>query len=552
MNKATFSIFSALLADYIMVTIIVPIINDLFKIDYGEIDQFRVGFVFSMKGFTQLCMGLLIGKISDKLQLKLMIQLGLFSDLITSFIYIFGRKFPCYMAARGFHGVGSALIASSSFSLLANIYKTDKERGEIMSKAGSGIAFGVLSGPVVGGLLYSVGEQLGLGTYARLVPFACCSLILILSIITIHFFIPSPYTSKKKFRNASLNKKSNKKVVNKNLSNWEILKYLPILSLVYLSFVGNLETAYVEPILPNYWMKLTENHWNTTKSGILFAFSPLSYTIFMPILGKHGYKVGRHYIVFFGTIIISSIVLIILPTKDTIYLSAIFLFIMGFGSGAIDGSLQPMLAQAYDNLLERKEKSKTFSSIVEMDISDEISEDSTNEYNNYNKNNKNNNKNNNNDISLDIISKELNKNNNNNNNNNIDNNSDNDDDNNISVNINNYDSNSKLRSENESNIQIKEIKNNEDEDEEDDDDEESHNKYTRVFSLGNMAMNVGFIAGPMISSFFTALIHGDEPNVNRFNSPFFKCCLIFAIFGFISSFVALIPGMKKYRNTKKA
>ncbi len=53
---------------------------------------------------------------------------------MASLIYIFGRKFPCYLAARMFHGIGSSLIASSSFSLLANHYKTDKERGEIMSK----------------------------------------------------------------------------------------------------------------------------------------------------------------------------------------------------------------------------------------------------------------------------------------------------------------------------------------------------------------------------------------------------------------------------------
>jgi len=436
------------------------------------------------------------------------------------------------MAARGFHGIGSSLIASSSFSLLASIYKTDEERGDIMSKAGSGIAFGVLSGPVVGGLLYSIGEKLRLGTYARLVPFACCSIADILSIITIHFFIHSPYTLKKKHSETSLNKNKKAKK-NKNLSNWEILKYLPVLSLVYLSFVGNLEISYPEPILPNYWMKLTENNWNTTKSGILFAFSPLSYTIFMPLLGKYGYKVGRHYVMFAGIIVISSIFMIILPTKDTIYLSAIILLIMGFGSGAIDGSLQPMLAQAYDNLLERREKKKTFSSIakmVEMDISSDISEDSSNGNNNrYSKNTENS------DITLDITSNKLNNINDNNESNNE---------------INN---NSKLKS-NETNIQIKEIKNNKDDndDNDDDDEEEAHNKYTRVFSLGNMAMNAGFIFGPMLSSFVTALMNGDEPNVNRFNSSFFKCFLIFAVFGYASSFVALIPGMKKYRSTKKA
>jgi len=53
---------------------------------------------------------------------------------LASFIFIFGRKFLSYLAARTIHGIGSALIASSSFSLLANQYKTDKERGEIMSK----------------------------------------------------------------------------------------------------------------------------------------------------------------------------------------------------------------------------------------------------------------------------------------------------------------------------------------------------------------------------------------------------------------------------------
>ena len=55
----------------------------------------------------------------------------------------------------------------------------------------------------------------------------------------------------------------------------------------------------------------------------------------------------------------------------------------------------------------------------------------------------------------------------------------------------------------------------------------------------------------MISSSLVALLDGDEPNVNRYNSSFFKCCLIFSTFGILSSVVALIPGMKKYRSKKK-
>jgi len=519
MNKITFSIFSALLVDYIMVTVIVPIINDLFKWDYGQIEEFRVGFVYAMKGLSQLCTGLLIGKISDKLQLKLMIQLGLCSDLIASLFYIFGRKFPCYMAARGFHGVGSSLIASSSFSILANHFKTDKERGEVMSKAGIGIACGVLSGPVLGGLFYSLGEKMKLGSYARVIPFSFCTLADLLALSSIHFFIKSPYRVVKKHKKSppsSPTLKAKKKNVakHKNLSNWEILKFTPIFALVYLSFVGNLETAYIEPILPIYWMKLSENNWDTFKSGILFAFSPLSYTVFVPIFGKYGYKIGRHYVMLAGMIVISSICFIVLPSKNLIYFSSFFLFMMGIGSGAIDSSLQPMLAQAYDNLLERKEKEEALVKDVKMNISNNSITDSSSyliEHDNENEVK----------VTVEPITKD------------------------ISEKIIDDDKTKELQD-----IDKKEKEKGEDEEEDDDDDEEAHNKYTRVFSLGNMAMNIGFIAGPMISSFIVSLVKGDEPNVNRFNSSFFKCCLIFSVFGFLSSVVALIPGMKKYQSKK--
>jgi len=154
---------------------------------------------------------------------------------------------------------------------------------------------------------------MGLGSYARLVPFACVSLADILSMISIHFFINSPYRAKKikiEDQSSETLTVSEKKKTKKNLSNWEILKYVPILALVYLSFAGNVLMCYIEPILPNYWMKLTKNNWDTFRSGILFAFSPLSYTIFLPFMGKHGYKIGRHNVILIGMIILSSIALV--------------------------------------------------------------------------------------------------------------------------------------------------------------------------------------------------------------------------------------------------
>eukprot|EP00833_Pecoramyces_ruminatium_P010681 jgi/Orpsp1_1/1184713/evm.model.c7180000090675.1 len=185
---------------------------------------------------------------------------------------------------------------------------------------------------------------------------------------------------------------------------------------------------------------------------------------------------------------------------------------MGIGSGAIDSSLQPMLAQAYDNLLERKEREKALMKEVEFDISDNTLIER-------------------NDVKVVVepTTKDI-------------------SDNHLGEVI-------KVKEEQdikEKDVEIEEQDINEKEvekksEEEEEEEEEAHNKYTRVFSLGNMAMNIGFITGPMISSFIVSLIDGDEPNVNRFNSSFFKCCSIFTAVACISSFVALIPGMKRYQ-----
>jgi len=73
--------------------------------------------------------------------------------------------------------------------------------------------------------------------------------------------------------------------------------------------------SYVEPILPNYWMKLTNNNWDTLRSGILFAFSPLTHAIFYPFIGKYGYIIGRHNVILIGMILLSSIILVCINAK---------------------------------------------------------------------------------------------------------------------------------------------------------------------------------------------------------------------------------------------
>ncbi len=134
---------------------------------------------------------------------------------------------------------------------------------------------------------------------------------------------------------------------------------------------------------------------------------------------------------------------------------------MGLGSGAVDASIQPMLAQSYDNLLERKKlKKKNLSSQQGLNSFNK-SDDETVEC----------------DVKLNILS----------NNENSD----------VICIENSSDEKIKISEESEtirgeeSQSSLEGSKESLEEEEE----EDAHNKYTRVFSLGNMAMNIAFIIG---------------------------------------------------------
>jgi len=142
---------------------------------------------------------------------------------------------------------------------------------------------------------------------------------------------------------------------------------------------------------------------------------------------------------------------------------------MGLGSGAVDASIQPMLAQNYDNLLKRKKSKKMKSSSQQiLNASGSIEDTSTVDNN----------------IELTVYAN-----------------------NEERIRIRDEDANATERvEEEEKNSKTKEsIKEKDDNGEEEE--EEAHNKYTRVFSLGNMAMNIAFIIGNNLINNYSLFVY---------------------------------------------
>jgi len=140
---------------------------------------------------------------------------------------------------------------------------------------------------------------------------------------------------------------------------------------------------------------------------------------------------------------------------------------MGIGSGAVDASLQPMLAQAYDNLLEREKlKKQNYSSQQRLNSFDKIEDDTSTIEN---------------DIKLIVLPT-------------------NENETDITNLKKNNDKKIKIIDE-EDTVEEENSKDREEIKEEEEEEEDAHNKYTRVFSLGNMAMNIAFIIGNYFSFF---------------------------------------------------
>ncbi|OAF67924.1 hypothetical protein A3Q56_04319, partial [Intoshia linei] len=208
------------------------------------------------------------------------------------------------------------------FGLCAHIFqKDDNLRGKVISIAMSGVATGMLIGPVVGGVLY---QFAGLVT-----PFCAIAIIILLTLTFQLIFIKPTYY------------KTDKRAP----SSFKLLKDPYILLVACGIVIGNIGDALFEPTFP-YWLlkKFSAPPW---MQGLIMTAPLFSYLLSNNFLNILSEKWGRWCAAIMGFSICATAFYII-PLSVTSYMVAIFYGIFGFGLGLIESSLMPIMAHLVD------------------------------------------------------------------------------------------------------------------------------------------------------------------------------------------------------------
>ena len=146
--------FLANFCDFLLMTSIIPLFPML---GYSEV---ATGLLFSCKAMVQMVTAPLFSTIIDRYPLQLLI-LGLVTDICATLTFATEINYTTWFIARSVQGFASAAILPSCNAIIQRVYTHDEPtRVKAFGISTGGIIAGVVIGPPVGGVLFSVNPAL--------------------------------------------------------------------------------------------------------------------------------------------------------------------------------------------------------------------------------------------------------------------------------------------------------------------------------------------------------------------------------------------------------
>lgn len=138
------------LLDQSIVSVATPDIQDSFGVDYNALIWVNSAF------FLAYAIPLLVtGRLGDQLGQKRVFQAGILIFTVASLWCGMAGSIESLIAARALQGIGAALVAPQTLSVITRIFAPD-HRGTAMGLWGTVAGLATLSGPVLGGLIVDV------------------------------------------------------------------------------------------------------------------------------------------------------------------------------------------------------------------------------------------------------------------------------------------------------------------------------------------------------------------------------------------------------------
>lgn len=330
------------LFDCLLMTVIVPILPVYFSTETSESQSansstqnsssntislsrdssldFKMGVLFSSEAFAEILVSPFAGSLIERVGYSVPYYGGCCILVSSCLVYAFAESYGLLLSARAIQGVGSCVNRISSMAMLAASYPDDDERGAAVGLAMGASALGVLAGPPIGGLLYSLGGK-GL-------PF-----FILAGLFVVAFGLV--FIAKKPVMPKDTAKPSLK----------DLLSDPYIVIAAGAICICNMAFALLEPTLP-LWLLETMNasHWQI---GVIFLPCTGAYLVASPLLGKLGNKIGRWRAALIGLVLV-AISMPVVPVAKTLAVLVAPLFALGLSVAMVDVSMAPTLAYLVD------------------------------------------------------------------------------------------------------------------------------------------------------------------------------------------------------------
>ncbi|XP_036945017.1 synaptic vesicular amine transporter-like isoform X2 [Acanthopagrus latus] len=283
----------------------------------------KVGLLLASKSTIQLIFNPLTGTLTDRIGYHVPMCAGFFVIILATILFAFSSSYILLLFARSVQGVGGSFLSVAGMSMLADVYKDDKERGRAMGISFTGLALGLIAGAPFGSVMYQ---------YAgKMAPFLVLAVIAVLG-GGLHFLIFQPSKVQT--------------VMEKGTPLLTLLKDPYILIAAGAICFSTLIIATVETALPIWMMKtMCASEWQL---GVVFLPDSISYLIASNACGHLIQQNSGRWLGACIGMTVAGITTISFGFSKTIYHVIVLNAFVGLSVGTIDSSLMPLMGYLVD------------------------------------------------------------------------------------------------------------------------------------------------------------------------------------------------------------
>ncbi|MHA2168614.1 MAG: MFS transporter [Candidatus Kariarchaeaceae archaeon] len=301
-------------------------------------NDFHLGVMASAFAITSLIFSPVAGTVADRIGKKFVIVFGLMSFGIINYLFVFATGIPYIIALRAAEGIFVAGITPSAISLVSDIVK-EEERARNIAFVTAGISFGIIVGPLLGGVFYDTFDSV-------FAPFIVSGTLGLIAVPFALRVLPNPQAK------PDISKRDNLSPLITRLrdkfSRTPTPRYA-FLFLLIITFANTASWMLVEPSFLFYFYTLDyiEPEYEASQFGIFVAAYGTFVFVGEVVFGGLSDKYGRRPLIFTGGVIHMGfyIYLVFVDSFVNLVMAA---SIAGIALGLVGPALNAMISEASD------------------------------------------------------------------------------------------------------------------------------------------------------------------------------------------------------------